>query len=64
MILALGGRMARGETSIEEHIVLLDNLKAYLGNKAAEQEKRLTELKDALARSRRRHVSFATRGWP
>ena len=51
MILELGGRMARGEISIEEHIALLDNLKAYLGDKAAEQQKILDELADSLRHS-------------
>ena len=46
MILVLGERVARGELSIEAHAVLLDNLKAYLGDKAAEQERRVSELED------------------
>jgi len=45
-ILVLGERVARGELSIEVHAVLLDNLKAYLGDKAAEQERRVSELED------------------
>jgi hypothetical protein len=45
-ILVLGERVARGELSIEAHAVLLDNLKAYLGDKAAEQERRVSELED------------------
>ena len=46
MILDLGERVARGELSVEAHAVLLDNLKAYLGDKAAEQERRVSELED------------------
>ena len=45
-ILVLGERVARGELSIEAHALLLDNLKAYLGDKAAEQERRVSELED------------------
>jgi hypothetical protein len=47
MILVLGGRLARSEISLEAHNALLDNLKAYLGDKAAEQERRLSELENA-----------------
>ncbi len=46
MILVLGERVARGELSIEAHAVLLDSLKAYLGDKATEQERRVSELED------------------
>jgi hypothetical protein len=45
-ILVLGERVARGELSVEAHSVLLDNLQAYLGDKAAEQERRVSELED------------------
>jgi hypothetical protein len=48
MILVLGERVARGELSIEAHAVLLDNLKAYLGDKAAEQERRVSELEEIM----------------
>ena len=43
-------RPARGrnEISIEAHDVLLGNLRAYLGDKAAEQQRTLDELEDAV----------------
>ena len=48
MILALGERVARNELSIEAHAVLLDNLRAYLGDKAAEQQRTLDDLENAM----------------
>ena len=48
MILALGERVARNEISVEAHAVLLDNLRAYLGDKAAEQQRTLDELENAV----------------
>jgi hypothetical protein len=48
MILVLGERVARGELSIEAHAVLLDNLKAYLGDRAAEQQRMLDDLENAV----------------
>jgi hypothetical protein len=47
-ILVLGERVARGELSIEAHAVLLDNLKAYLGDRAAEQQRMLDDLETAV----------------
>ena len=38
MILVLGGKVARGEISVEAHDVLLGNLRAYLADRAAELE--------------------------
>ena len=38
MILPLGGKVARGEISVEAHDVLLSNLRAYLADRAAELE--------------------------
>jgi hypothetical protein len=49
-ILELGERLARGEVSFEMHNALIDNLKAYLGDKAAEQQKKLDELEEGPAR--------------
>jgi hypothetical protein len=51
MILTLGGRVAKGEISVQAHDVLIGNLKAYLGDQAAEQEKRLARI-ESLLRSR------------
>jgi uncharacterized protein with von Willebrand factor type A (vWA) domain len=48
MILVLGERVARNEISVEAHEVLLNNLRAYLGDKAAEQQRTLDDLEDAL----------------
>ena len=47
-ILVLGERVARGQLSIEAHAVLLDNLKAYLGDRAAEQQRMLDDLETAV----------------
>jgi len=47
-ILALGERLAKREISVEAHNALVDNLKAYLSDKATEQQKRLDELEDAV----------------
>jgi hypothetical protein len=47
-ILSLGERLARHEISVEAHDALVNGLKAYLGDKAAEQQKKLDELEDAL----------------
>jgi hypothetical protein len=47
-ILSLGERMAKGEIPIEAHDALISGLKAYLGDKAAEQQKQLDRLEDAL----------------
>jgi hypothetical protein len=47
-ILTLGERLARNEISVEAHNALVDNLKAYLGDKAAEQHRKLDELEEAL----------------
>jgi uncharacterized protein with von Willebrand factor type A (vWA) domain len=48
MILVLGERVARNEISNETHDVLLGNLSAYLGDKAAEQQRMLDDLEDAM----------------
>jgi hypothetical protein len=37
-ILVLGGKVARGEITVEAHDVLLGNLRAYLSDRAAELE--------------------------
>jgi hypothetical protein len=47
-ILELGSRLAKRDISIEVHDALVNGLKAYLGDKAAEQQRRLDELEDAL----------------
>ena len=48
MILVLGGRVARGEISVQAHDVLLGNLRAYLSDTAAEQQKRIEDLEISL----------------
>ena len=47
-ILALGERLAKGEISVELHDGLINGLRAFLGDKAAEQERRLAELEESL----------------
>jgi len=47
-ILVLGERVARNEISVEAHEVLLNNLRAYLGDKAAEQQRTLDDLENAM----------------
>jgi hypothetical protein len=47
-ILDLGERLARREISIEAHDALIGGIRAYLGDKAAEQERRLCALEDRL----------------
>jgi hypothetical protein len=48
MILTLGEQLAAGRIAAELHDSLVNGLKAYLGDKAAEQEKRLLELEALL----------------
>ena len=48
LILKLGARLARGEISVIAHDALINGLKAYLGDKAAEQEKILARLETSL----------------
>jgi hypothetical protein len=47
-ILALGERAAKHEISVEAHDTLVNGLKAYLADKAAEQQRKLDELEEAL----------------
>jgi hypothetical protein len=47
-ILELGERLAKREISVEAHDALVNGIRAYLGDKAAEQQKKLDELEDAL----------------
>jgi hypothetical protein len=47
-ILELGERLARREISVEAHDALVNGIRAYLGDKAAEQQRKLDELEDAL----------------
>ncbi len=47
-ILALGERLAKGEISVELHDGLINGLRAFLGDKAAEQERKLAELEESL----------------
>ena len=54
LILGLGERLARGEISVIAHDALINGLKVYLGDKAAEQEKILARLETSL---RAAHVS-------
>ncbi len=48
LILKLGLRLAKGEISVTAHDALVAGLKAYLGDRAAEQQKILDELADSL----------------
>ncbi len=48
VILKLGARLARGEISVTAHDALVAGLKAYLSDRAAEQQKILDELADSL----------------
>jgi len=47
-ILALGERAAKHEISVEAHDTLVNGLKVYLADKAAEQQRKLDELEEAL----------------
>jgi hypothetical protein len=47
-ILALGGRLAKGEISLEAHDALVGGLRAFLAAKAAEQQRELDRLKEDL----------------
>jgi hypothetical protein len=49
-ILELGLLLAKGGISVEAHDALVGGLKAYLGDKAAEQQKILDELEASLPR--------------
>ena len=48
LILALGERLAKGEIPVELHDALVAGIKAYLSDRAAEQQRMLDELKDTL----------------
>jgi hypothetical protein len=48
VILELGERLVKREISVEAHDALVNGIRAYLGDKAAEQQKKLDELEDAL----------------
>jgi hypothetical protein len=48
LVLELGERLTRGEISVQAHSVLVEGLKVYLTDKAAEQGRRLDELEGAL----------------
>jgi hypothetical protein len=48
MIFKLSDRLAEGEISLEMHDALVNDWRAYLGDKAAEQQRELDRLKDAL----------------
>jgi hypothetical protein len=47
-IIVLGERLAKGEISIEAHDTLVAGLRAYLGDKAVEQQRDLDDLKALL----------------
>jgi hypothetical protein len=47
-ILKLSQRLAEGEISLEMHDALVNDLRAYLGDRAAEQQRKLDELEEAL----------------
>jgi hypothetical protein len=48
VILTLGERLAKGEIGVEVHDSLIAGLRAYLGDKAAEQQRELDRLKEDL----------------
>jgi hypothetical protein len=54
-ILTLGERLARAEISIEAHDALVNGLKAFLGDRAAEQERLLAQLQEDLGHNGRAH---------
>jgi hypothetical protein len=47
-ILALGERLAKCEISVEAHDSLISGLRAYLGDKAVEQQRALDRVEDSL----------------
>jgi hypothetical protein len=49
-ILELGERLAKGEISVEIHDALVGGLRAYLGDKAVEQERLLAKLEADLGK--------------
>ena len=46
LILTLGERLARREVSVEAHDCLVNGLKTFLGDVAADQERRLADLEE------------------
>jgi hypothetical protein len=48
-ILALGGRLAKGEISLEAHDAFVGGLRAFLASKAAEQQRQLDAIEAELA---------------
>ena len=48
LIIVLGERLANGELPIEAHDALVGGLRAYLGDKAVEQQKTLERLAESL----------------
>jgi hypothetical protein len=48
MIFRLSDRLAKGEISLEMHDALVNDLRAFLGDKAVEQERLLTKLENDL----------------
>jgi hypothetical protein len=53
LVLGLGECLAKGEVSVEAHDALVGGLKVYLSDKAAEQQRKLDDLEDALRGSER-----------
>jgi hypothetical protein len=49
-ILELGERLAKGEVGVENHDALVGGLKAFLSDKAADQQRELDRLKEDLGR--------------
>jgi hypothetical protein len=47
-LLALGEQLAKSEISVEAHDALVGGLRAYLGDKAADPQRKLDELEEAL----------------
>jgi hypothetical protein len=48
LILKLGTRLAKGEISVTAHDALVNGIRTYLGDKAAEQQRILDDLADSL----------------
>ena len=69
LILELGERLAKGGIPVELHDALVAGIRAYLGDKAVEQQKILDELANSLRMAKLHELRDAsqapqTRAWP